>query len=138
MRGTLHNETNKPRHTVPQRGGAGNETFMCKGCTLRIDTWFLIEVTQSNHCDLMYTNTAVDLNYSRRGQRNSKPAVVVVLFVFLYLLFALLEVILRDDRSFCSEMSDVAAGSMAESAAVFSPWNVREKNSLLLPKFWIS
>ena len=71
MRGTLHNETNKPRHTVPQRGGAGNETFMCKGCTLRIDTWFLIEVTQSNHCDLMYTNTAVDLNYSRRGQRNS-------------------------------------------------------------------
>ena len=138
MRGTLHNETNKPRHTVPQRGGAGNETFMCKGCTLRIDTWFLIEVTQSNHCDLMYTNTAVDLNYSRRGQRNSKPAVVVVLFVFLYLLFALLEVILRDDRSFCSEMSDVAAGSMAESAAVFSPWNVREKISLLLPKFWIS
>ena len=81
---------------VPQRGGAGNKTFMCKGCTLRIDTWYqatasqgktlsgwsslnlkpgtltsFIEVTQSNHCDLMYTNTAVDLNYSRRGQRNS-------------------------------------------------------------------
>ena len=92
---------------VPQRGGAGNKTFMCKGCTLRIDTWYqatasqgktlsgwsslnlkpgtltsFIEVTQSNHCDLMYTNTAVDLNYSRRGQRNSKPAVVVVLFIF--------------------------------------------------------
>ena len=118
MRGTLHNETNKPRHTVPQRGGAGNETFMCKGCTLRIDTWFLIEVTQSNQwSDVHQHCRRPQLQPPRAAQL--KPAVVVVLFIFAICIagghLARWRIVLL------LRWVHVAAGSMAESAAVFPP-----------------
>ena len=129
MRGTLHNETNKPRHTVPQRGGAGNETFMCKGCTLRIDTWYQATASlmwllkpgtstslksPSPISDLMYTNTAVNLNYSRRGQRNSSCSCI---WYFLFVWKAILREVCpkiwylpkghlaRWQRSLCSGLS---------------------------------